>query len=59
MHLCCAGSSSVVLVTTDATLGVTFRIELPLEQPQAEPYTADTVIAERETHEKRPDLDCG
>ena len=50
---------AMVRVTADATLGTIFHIELPLTQPQGDPYTADTVIAERETHGKRPDLDCG
>ena len=50
---------SIVLVITDATLGAIFGIELPLQQPQAIHIPIDIVIAERETHGKRPDFDCG
>jgi hypothetical protein len=50
---------SIVLVTVAATSGATFRMELPPEAATGDPYTADTVIAERETHGQRSDLDCG
>src|SRR4029453_5025132 len=50
---------SIVLVKTEASLGAIFCIELPLQQPQAIHIPIDIVIAERETHGKRPDLNCG
>src|SRR5262249_44950135 len=51
----------IVVMTADASLGATCCIELPLkpEAARGARIPADTVITERETHEKRPALDCG